>query len=444
MSHNISVKEWAIKNRTKLLYIGYFGIMLSFFMAINVILGDDMTFKNILKDNNYDIIGISINRYFTHESRFLVIGLAYLNLLMPFILWKISNALVYTLIAYFISKLILKKEDMFIGSIIVISLIFLFDLQIFQTAGWITTFSVYTYTLLGTLLSLYILKKIANNEKVRKIEYIIYGIITIYAANLEQNLIIIIAFYFFFSVWMIIKKNINIYPIIMTVLVFLEFIFIITCPGNKQRIIEETRIFFPDYANYHFPQKVDLGLFSVSKSIIEPFFIATLLLLIIAMFLAIQNKKFKGILKYVLGIIPTFLYLSLYFVYKRSNGNIVIGSKSELFIDIFTVLLFLSIALIVFLKVENKMKRNIICLTLMLGFVSKFIMGFSASVWASRDRTGYLLFISIIVSIVMIIDELKLLNEENVSKILISSAVVLGSYGFVNSLITSFIMPSLV
>ena len=127
------------------------------------------------------------------------------------------------------------------------------------------------------------------------------------------------------------------------------------------------------------------------------------------------NKKFYQLF----GLIPLILSLGYRGVFK-----ILIESKKQAvmqdsilffaFKNIIYIFILISMAICIYKIFDNKgkdIKKYLPLLVYSVGTISRYIMAFSPTIFASGERTAYFWYISICILIILIIKE-KILNKE--------------------------------
>ena len=190
--------------------------------------------------------------------------------------------------------------------------------------------------------------------------------------------------------------------------------------GNSVRKEKETLTWYPEYSNYVVVEKAELGITSMMKYlIIDGRLIFIALTGISAYFILISSNS---LLYKLLGIIP-FLGAVAFSVFERftvkrlpwlvnlmklySGNELIINKTNFTSLSIYIpmiiyVVVLLGIFINLFLIFKNKDKLKIAILIYFLGLVTRLIIGFSPTVFASGERTSLVLYYSFILLIVWI------------------------------------------
>ena len=456
-----------IKENLKKIYNSiYFPFLILFLVQLGLNIfktigfGDDTWFREILDNKQMVPNGTVIEylkwRYDTWTSR-IIIEFFLVNLLqINSIIWKIFDAVILTVLGVAISKIFVKNniENKIAKKLnwIIVFLLFNLPLEMFSGAGWIATFTNYLLPITMGMISLIALKKVLCEEKIRKYEYPIYIIACLIASNMEQMCAILLVVFFIFSVYCFKNNKKNFIIPILFVITLLGIINIMTCPGNDLRSISEMKNCYPNFEELSFIQKIALGINAMMQFCLVKFNLIYVLFSGLLMFV-ILNKykdpiiKIIAIFPFVMGlafnilkglienIAPDFIYI--FSNIPKENALILSGVSTPLenymaLIIFAVVILCLFISLI--LIFGKRLKTILAVLVLGAGICSKIMLGFSATVWASGDRTGFVLMVSMIIGCVMIIQE----QEENIIDKFLNIIIACGIFSIFEKITASF------
>lgn len=417
-------------------------LLLFFHACIKVGWNDDEYYSKVLIDNNiFDWLKI---RYNTWSSR-IVIEFFLLLVSSKRILWRLINVAIMVLGAISISKIFPYKKLKDINWVIC-ALILCIPTNLYNSAGWIATTSNYSWTLFLGLFSLLPIKKIIYKEKISWYEYILYFATMIYAINQEQMCVISLMTFLVFTVYTFLKnKKINIYLLICSIFNLISLIFILSCPGNANRKIIEINVHFPEYQNINFFRKIEMGYSSLLfEFIMKPNFIFLIftLLIFVCMRALKKNKVLRLVSLIPIGSIIIFGFLAD-LIGKHFNGITAIknsmtqyGTGITLFSprtwipDIILTLVCLSTLFSLYVIFENKKTYLLTLFILTLGFISRMIMSFSPTIWASGDRTFIFMYASLLICSIILYREFC--NKVNDKFILESIVFILSMMSFFN------------
>lgn len=422
--------------------------------------GDDTWFRDIL--HNKDILPSGTVteyikwRYDTWTSR-IIIEVFLVNLLrVNSIIWKVFDVIILTLLGVAISKIFVSENQDVKNTKklnwIIVFLLFNLPLEMFTGAGWIATFTNYLLPITMGVVALVPLKKVLCNEKIRKYEYLVYIFACLMASNMEQMCAILLVVFFIFSIYCFKEKKKNFIIPILLLIVVLGMINIIICPGNDLRSEAEIKNCYPNFDELSFIDKIALGISAMMQFCLMELNIIYVLFTGLTMFVILKKYedpiiKIIGIFPFVMGlafnllknvvqaIAPDFTYIFLSIPEKttliQSGAFIPLENYMALIIFVITILcMFLSLILVF----GKNYKTILAILVLGAGVCSKIMLGFSATVWASGNRTGFVLMISMIITIILILQEQK----EKVIDNFLNITMVCGIFSVFEKIIASF------
>lgn len=414
---NLCQNEW-------LAFIIFLGIMIFFHKLINLDYGDDIALS--MKWNTKTLKEFIIWDYVNWGSRIFVDSTVIILLRLSSIIWKLLNIFMLLLLFYSLSYLFAEFNRKQCNYLIFM-LILVYPLLDMSTAGWLTTTVTYLWTLVLGIFSFISLKKILENKKIFWWEYILYSIAILYASNQEQMLIILLVTYFLFSIYMLIfKKSKNWFILIEVSICLGNLVFNLTTPGNVNRKLVEASVRMPDFFILDFIDKAYLGFMStVSHFIKKPnfIFIIFLILISIAIYSKYRNWFYRGIATIPLAvtlclgifkniILYLFPNLNTFYVSEKISVDNYLAIKTY-FPFILYIFLIGCIVLSIYLLFENTVDTIFIIFVLALGLVSRIVLGFSPTLYASGTRTYIHIFFSFIICIIYIYSRLS--SEEIIS-----------------------------
>lgn len=425
-------------------------MMLILHNYLNYNYGDDLWFKTILIDQNFSIFDYINWRYHTWSSRLIIetlmIGVLNLNVWV----WRSLDISIIALLCYSISKIFIVENKRKNNWLIII-LFCLYPFTQLSSAGWVATTMNYLWPLGLGLFSIIPIAMNIRNEKCTKIELFFYTIALIIACNVEQMAAILTVIYFLFLIYALYTKKCYRYLIVQCIIAISSLIFILTCPGNSFRKASEIINWFPDYEMLDVVDKLRIGIFSpITHFLNYPNIIITIYasILLILVWNKFKNKKLYRITAIIpllsciiLGWIPYLLtYASFYkdnyylfvkqlitYSYDTSNINFYI----MMFVLIISIVSFIICTIFIF---EGSQKLWIILLTLAAGFVSKVVIAFSPTVYVSGDRPNIYLYFSIIITLLMLINEVEQILSKKYKLIFNIVLISIGYYMFLSTI----------
>lgn len=392
------------------------------------ILGDDAFALKILEQTSFTE-WISI-RYNIWTSRIIIDAIMITMLKCKYVIWKIFNIAMFVLLPYSINKIFNDKNELKLKWFICISTL-LIPALCYGGAGWAVTSIHYMWPLVFGILACIPIKKNFKNEKMTVVEKVISILSIIIASNHEQMAGILAILYGITLIYNFIKKNKNNWILLYTAIILLSIIFILTCPGNFYRSIAETRDRFPIYENFNFIDKIQIGFTSMMKGIIYKnnlVFLTTTFIIMFAVFVTNKSKIFRivSIIPFFQSVVPLNCIknilpdkLIVKGIISKFNTETLV---SNLFSDnMFAFYMMCAYYLIILISIMislyaifKKTDKSIFAIMLFsVGLISRIILGFSPTVYASGERTLLFLYISCIILIICIWKYLRDLKKDN-------------------------------
>ncbi|MGN0412023.1 MAG: DUF6056 family protein [Lachnospiraceae bacterium] len=412
---------------------------------------DDSWFATALEGTNLG--GFLLYRYKRWSSRVLIEGLLVLLTGCSFWVWRILDSLIMCLGIYSIVELCgLKKNSKSIA--LVFFLCLLLPLETMRSAGWVATTLNYLWPCSLGLYGMLPIKRFWEGKAFRPWEYVTFTAALLFSANMEQTAALLLGFYLLFSVAYIYRrKKLQItegmllpgYAIVILCILSASIIFILTCPGNANRGLEETMTWFPQYADYGLGDKLAVGFLStmsyyvagLHEQMILPVFAAVI------MFALWDQKKKAGAAAAGVAFLaftaagPLIRNTSLiqiwgkYRIYYELLENVYIP-KHDLcryttgFVVLEGVLFGLVIILLLWelYRLYGKSGKMALCtVALAAGLASRLVVGFSSTIYASGYRTTLFFTVILLMISAVMIDGMK--DQKNKAGCLILIAGIL-------------------
>jgi len=425
------VKEWE-----------YFPFALLAFMVLIIHIpmtggwGDDDGFSKV--DNNL-VVDYLINDYFTCSSRVIIVFCAILLSKMNFFIWKMFNTIIYTSVGVMLSKLLVKNNNKEMNYFIA-GMMIIYPFYHLATAGWVTTCTFYLYPLFCLIYCLLIIKKIFENKKILWYEYLFYATALIYTSSMEQVAVIMAMFLVFLIVYIITNKLNYRHIIGISLIVSVaQIINAAICPGNKLRVFNEIH-HLPAFTEFTLFDKLNIGFYTTMINFLTSFD-AVFLMFISLLFLTIMFKYQKYKLGFV-AIIPFFIWLIFMPIRVLSKITSFVANVVKIgYIEsIPSETLWLSFALlIIFLLILYSVlcafdKSEIVAVLFILatGFISRVLMGFSPTVYASSYRTFVYMYFSLIICLIILMN--KQLPQLMEKKIFVHLFIVICAFSYMLNL----------
>ncbi len=377
---------------------------------------------------NFPILDYIIKIY----PRFIVDNIVPYLLSHNLLLFAIVVIISVSSILYNFSK-ILKINDIRFNILSSLAFVVLFPFgPVMASAGSFATICVYLFPAAASLYGV----RILFNDKSNKYQNILKILALFFAANQEQfavALCILFLGYFIYSYK--IKKSISFLKyfafaiiIISTALSFIgDFL---------HRGHDEMMLYFPDFQKISLIRKIDIGFIDTMQHFfVNPFFIIIAILILI-LIISIRTKKMipgfiAGTQLYLLSTFKTNEIVTRindvliswnikdYGKTLSSNGitRTSIHSFASMQPDVYFIIMstLFIISLIYILK--TKKERIMISFVLFIGLATRMIMSFSPTIYASSDRTFFvmlltLFFVFLYLSKKIFFNDINLKNEK--------------------------------
>ena len=397
-------------------------------------IADDISFSSIPLNELFTWLS---TRYETWSSRVLIELVLVVSLKLPVIVWALINSFMLFLLAYSISYLFTKNGVR--EKFIVLFSVFLFPMVLMSEAGWYATTINYIWPLALGVFSCIPIKKKLMQEPIKLWMYPIYVVSLLFACNHELMCAILFVFYGLFLLYCFWKKKKSKFLVLQWILTCISLIFILTCPGNGVRASLEVATWYPEYANFGFLHKIVLGVLSTTSILLLdyklPFFI---MLFLIPFSLRNHKNYWVKFLSFVpLGIFGVLQILPQFF--PRFGGlvshlSVYMSQMPYVNMHSFYLYLFLLMAVMLYGSIvvslyfvfqKNHDAKYLFPLIFLAGLTTRVLMGFSATIYASGQRTFlFLHFALIICDIVLFLKNTTLKDSKTIFVILMILALL--------------------
>ena len=306
------------------------------------------------------------------------------------------------------------------GNAIICIFVLLLPFSIFHEAGWIATFNNYLWVVALGMYSFIAIHNRMHDKKIPIWQAITFILAIIYAANQEQMAGILFLIYTPMILYMLKIKKVKPLLFIMYAIIIVNLVFILTCPGNTARTIEEASRYYQNFEEVSLITKLEQGLTSMMYYVMERWRILfVVLLVLIAYAMVKQNNDIR--LK-ILGITPIAIY-----AFYHECISLIIGFRKMQVLEtmkIYTIFKIVVYAMIlititiclyqIFKKEKNRLKRFMPAYLFCVGVISRYIMAFSPTIYASEERTCLFWYIS--VSIINLLVIQKMFTKEQIEE----------------------------
>ncbi|OUO28999.1 DUF6056 family protein [Eubacterium sp. An3] len=403
---------------------------------INLQWGDDVYFSDVLGDNGtFEVWRQYLGqRYHNWTSRLIIEGVLVIVVHYP-LLWKIIDTVLMIWIAKAISIFFNDTKNVKMNWWIILIML-AFPFEIMNSAGWIATTLNYLWPLAFGFIGMIPVNNLIKKKKNSMLTIFFSVIALCYAINQEQMCAVIWAIYFLCGVYMYLKEKKLPWIIVLGLLLStISLLFIISCPGNMIRTEQEIATWFSSFRELSFFNKLEMGYSSsLFEFFMKPnlvFFLFSLLLIVLTYY---YNKKIiyriiaslPFIVSIVIGLFGNIFSLvfpniiALTTSMTETGTNIKLTEMRMWIPDTFITLILVCIIISIWQVVTNKKMAIVLIYIGAIGFVSRIIMGFSPTIWASGTRTFIFMYFSImIISVILFKEILKIkCSQERMFKIM--------------------------
>ena len=394
----------------------FFGILLIVHAFISPTFGDDVVNAGIY--GNQPLLSYLVSRYHEWSSRVFIEAAMMLLVVAPVWIWRVLNAFMVIWLVWNVADLFGSSgtEGKLQAQRIFFVLLWLVPIESLGSAGVIATTVNYLWPLTTGIVAMRPLKHFILSQDCRPWEYVLCPLCAVYAANMEQMAAILLGTYLALGIFLWTRqKKLSLLYFIMLLIVAGSLCFILTAPGNGQRIIEETERYFPEFTSLAVYQKLGMGFLETVNYFVAPDYNrvnSTFAVLTGILFVEIVRRQRKGIalLKVLIALCPLAFYWMLgrlgkhllYQNYLTRGLNVIglFGENKELsgfgkysvplvaMQAAVYLLLLVCVALTIFF-IHGKSEETLLQLLILLaGILSRVIVGFSPTVYVSGDRTA--------------------------------------------------------
>ncbi len=434
------------------LVFGIFGFLIfAYFTLVPAPLGDDIWFMG----QTSGIGAFVAFRYQYWSSRCLIEALLLIFCRLPLMVARVFMAGVAAVGAIALHRLFTDRSSK--SALLVCSLFLLFssfaaDLHnryftLLAHTGFLSTTMNYLLPAVCGLVALFPLQKAANGERLRWYECIVYPLCLLIGANQEQVCAILAAAYLLFGIYFIYVKKLRPMVVVQFALAAASLVFILTCPGNANRLLDETATWNPAFADFGALQKLDVGI----SAALDYFFSATPLVLLFELFLAaVIFKKYENPFFRAIAAVP--FAVSLAFGPLAGLTNLFYPGLADAFADadpaagwlnltgspalaapakfVVGCLLVALLCVGIYLAFGHRVRTLVMLTVFAAGLASKAVIGFSPTLAVSGQRTAFFLLLALVALIAALFCELREAGAEKAAPRLSGLCVLLGALGY--------------
>lgn len=373
---------------------------------------DDLWYVGLL--NKYTLGEYLYDRYFTWAGRMIPEAVGVLMAHFPIMVWRVLDSLVYVGIAWMLGK-VLGEKNRYIR-LLCCTLWMTYPFMHMNSAGYVITTVNYTWPLFLVLVCVYFLKKLVNGTPLKWWEITLNILCLLYAANTEQGAAVLFGAYFLVIIYHFFRKKKVPVPVYVYLAITIGMlIFFATCPGISARMDDETALLFPEFAGLSTLRKLEIGITSALYHFVflenVMYALFTLVLWRVSrQFARCEHEKVICAVPFVLSLCFS-MFSSVFYswfpdlAYFRTSltrvGTLFLSQPATIFPCLIYGIIVVSILYCFYLfSRENWLHTFLLGTFVALGFGARVILGFSASIWASSDRTYMYMYTAFIMCIV--------------------------------------------
>lgn len=369
--------------------------------------GDDIFFSQATEGTT--LWAYLCDRYLTWTSR-VVSEFVLVNVIQLPLLWRILDFVMFATLPVILSKIFGGGRMM---NWLAAGAVLIFPFHDMGTAGWITTTVTHFWPLWGIFFLGLLLKKMVTSEQIHPLEAVLGVLVCIVTASHEQYAVILFVMFLLygFYLWKQKRRPENLPVLLPLVLVnVISLAVIALCPGNAERN-KVSIADLPIYAEFHFGDKLYLGLLSIERVFIanaDALFFAVVL--IWALLVYLKTKDYKKTLISGLPLLILFGQTVLRTAYPGLSGLFVMPGQilewswGELSTWLPMLYLAVSVAALIYalyqLLGENLLEFFYALILLGCGFGAGMVLGFMATIYVSGERV-YAPLYSIFIAVTM-------------------------------------------
>jgi hypothetical protein len=384
-------------------------IILYFNFAAKFNSGDDVWASS----QTLNLDGI-VNLYLTWSGRVIAYVLQIFMIHNPLI-FRITNSVV--MIGMPVVTWILLDPKKSLNSLtLCIFLFLLYDYKEMLTAGLVTTYITYYWSLFINILFYVIIRHYLKSKNIISADLILAFIAGVIACNSELGAFVntIILFVFMLAEYCQ-KKTVNKKTALMLSIPLLSLVFFLTCPGLHNRTAAETITWYPEFSSFSAVYKFYLGF---SETLLYYFSTKSIILIVFlgALSVCVVPKVFKKELNPIHSVLLLFCFSGFVITYKFNDLIVklsgVSNTKAYLFL-VFLLCFCFFVLMIVYRIFENSPGVMLLAvMTLILGLMTRAVMGFSPTLYASLTRTYLYCDFALLVAIYLVWNQANtILNE---------------------------------
>lgn len=375
--------------------------------------GDQRWFSEMASEMNYDYLQFAIDRYYNWSSRLLIESTT-----MFFSVHQYFFSIILIVVTFFLllvfKKLLIRRDNEISTILLPIIFLLIFPSYLFTSAGLIATVTNYYLPMFTLTISWYFYEK-------NDVKYIILATpFLVYTVMQEQFAVFtfLIFFYLFISFYLDFRK-INFGYLVVQFFSIIGILSAAISPGSKVRSNIEIETWYPNFEQITLFNKVFLGFIDTNRVLFLGEMLVFLYIIILLTFVVAMLKRnvyslvASGslLLLFIFNKLGLHTILSVFHEIITETPIFQFNIKSYFLIYFMTIMLLFIVA-IVWSCFDSKKKSLFVLFLLISGYLSRMLVVFSPTIYASGERTFIpLIYSGFIVSILLIDKIVDLLNN---------------------------------
>ncbi|MBQ8199388.1 MAG: hypothetical protein IJZ76_08185 [Lachnospiraceae bacterium] len=398
-----NVKKWTKDNYVLIIA---FAVWVAIEFLIQSTTGDEPAYQAALQMQSlYEYM----KYYFETWSNRILIDVTAVGILSkPMMLFKMFNAIVFFMLLFGIKNLLVGNKENHLDEIFLVSLFFVIPYACFLDAGFTVTCIYYLWPMAAGVWCVCIVLK-ENSKWLLKL---VGALLLVFACNMEQTALLMNGALFLICCFSLKNERRRSYPWLMFVLAVGCILFMLLGEGGNNRVLVEIGDKFPEYIGLTALQKFDMGFSTTMEHLL---FEGDALWLVFVAVLFVCLVSDGSFVQCILGSIPLVFSMALglfkegvlaifptmkYLFESVGEYGVIDLSNYDLRNRWFPLLLFFVVIITVIVDLyllETDLKKSLVLIFVFgVGFVSRLIMGFSPTIYASGNRTYYPFWIVLI------------------------------------------------
>ena len=390
-------------------YFIFFTLMIFLHVAGYTHFGDDYIVKGILKDTVWDELRQIFSICDGWSSRYLINPPIHVMMHFDYKVWLVFEILMCMLLFDGIRKLCFDTTTVS-ALYIMMSLLFVFPLEIAVSVGWVVTSMTYIWTSVSAVYGCMTIKKCFKGEKINWYMYLVYILLTLFAANKEE-LSVMLTIVLGTAVVLAVKNKKQCLILIIQFVAALVSIFVHLFSSNNQARYEELSV--KRALNYTAFDKLIIGVSATLRRVIfehDFVFICAILVCAIAVW-----KKCGSKLPKVLSVVLILGWLIA--------GRV--EAASDIVVIVFGCIAVLGLLVCLYYLYGVSDKFVMLAAVIVGAFAGRVTVGFGASAWSGYERTYTFLYYALIaVSTVVLCDTWKELKCKEKKAVAVGLAII--------------------